>query len=299
MNSEQLPSSKDHEIDLFDLLWIIAQRKWFIASSILICTLGASLYFLLSEKKYIAEAVLKSKYEITENYYPTLKDNLLRTDNIKKFALIKKISENDLALLTIKRDKKDSKKTIVHLVSKDPTTIASLLNEYIQFIGQTTARELCNILDQQIGDRRLFLDNTKKATLNNYRESLEIAKKIKIHPAKDNALLVYEPGAPLYMRGVKALQAEIEVLQQNKNDYSFDEKIRTLQSSKNLLTKYASNPDQLTASFFHSKAKKPLAPAKPKPTIIIFGVMLGLILGLIGSLFHAAAQKKRLQSASC
>src|SRR5690606_31716961 len=83
-------------------------------------------------------------------------------------------------------------------------------------------------------------------------------------------------GSLLYLRGAKALQAELQQLKQRKTDDAYIPELPDLQKKQALLESINLNPDLISVATIDRAAIVPEEPVKPQKALII---LLGLILG--------------------
>jgi len=92
--------------------------------------------------------------------------------------------------------------------------------------------------------------------------------------------------APLYMRGTKALEAEITVLESRKSDEPFVAGMRDLQEKQSFLEGISIDRSKLSAVTIDAAAIAPYQAEKPRKKLIlilsaVFGLMTGIFLVFI------------------
>ena len=86
--------------------------------------------------------------------------------------------------------------------------------------------------------------------------------------------------APLYMRGTKALEAEIKVLRERASDEPFAEGLRDLQEEEAFLEGLLLDGDKLSSVVVDAQASIPYRPARPNvAAVYVLSTILGLVLG--------------------
>lgn len=148
-------------------------------------------------------------------------------------------------------------------------------------------------LEQQIN---LARENSRKAredAIVKLTEALRIAESIGLE--KPPAITVNqaviaggEAGQLTYMRGSKALKAEIENLQARKSDDPFTDRLRDLQDKYNYFKGMRTDSSLVAVYRQDGAVELPDSPIKPnKPLILVLGIISGLILGVIFVLFRS------------
>jgi chain length determinant protein (polysaccharide antigen chain regulator) len=141
-------------------------------------------------------------------------------------------------------------------------------------------------LEQQIASAR---ENSRKAredSIVRLGEALRIAESIGLEkpPAitvNQSVIAGGESGQLTYMRGSKALKAEIENLQARKSDDPFTDRLRELQDKYNFFSELKTDAASVSVYRQDGDVELPDNPIKPnRALILILGVISGLILGV-------------------
>lgn len=99
-----------------------------------------------------------------------------------------------------------------------------------------------------------------------------------------------------YMRGSKALKAEIQNLEQRKSDDPFIGSLRALQIKKSFYTDLQVSPDNVSVYRQDGPIEQPDRPIKPKKgLIILLGLVLGGMLGLMIALVRHFVQLRSVR----
>ena len=107
-------------------------------------------------------------------------------------------------------------------------------------------------------------------------------------------------GNLMYMRGAKAIRAELHVLQNRKNDDPFIAGLRELENQLDFLAKVSVSPDGVAVFTLDSAAEAAETPIKPKQALILaLGLVLGGILGVFIALIRGMLAKRREPIALC
>jgi len=102
------------------------------------------------------------------------------------------------------------------------------------------------------------------------------------------------------MRGAKALEAEIAVLESRKSDEPFIAGLRDLQEKRIFLEGLLINRDKLSAVTIDAAARTPYRAEKPrKKLMVILAGMLGLMVGIFLVFVAEIWSKVREKSNQC
>ncbi len=308
----QHQDDENNEMDLVDILSILWSRRRLISLVVTILTLSFTLYYYLAPKKYRVEVrvapiegVNKKEDNVPDMRYQIFLDYLQSRDMQDKFVETRGLSKEDFGEVRIQSNSRIRKENLIYCLSVNQEKSAGWLNEYVRYVDEYASKTQVAFFEQLLENRRKVIDATRKGRIARIKEALVVARKIEESNdlkknsflVSDNAkVIVWGQGAPpLYLLGVRALQAEMENLQNRKNDDAFDSIIRKLIIEISQLKESKRNK----TVFLISDARIPNAPVRPKPTIILFGFTIGVILGIVGAIFHAAFQRKRVHVETC
>lgn len=94
-------------------------------------------------------------------------------------------------------------------------------------------------------------------------------------------LSAFMDGSLMYMRGSKALKAEIQALESRVSDDPFIPTLRTLQEQQRLFNSLSINPEKVAVFRQDGSVDIPDTPVKPKKALILaIGLMAGGLLGV-------------------
>ena len=97
-----------------------------------------------------------------------------------------------------------------------------------------------------------------------------------------------------YLRGSKALQAQISVLEQRESDDAFIPGVRELEARLSTLKEVAIEDEQAKVARISSAAQPPHQPIKPKRMLIVaVGIVLGGMLGVFAALIRVAIRNRK------
>ncbi|MFT0545079.1 LPS O-antigen chain length determinant protein WzzB [Allopusillimonas ginsengisoli] len=201
--------------------------------------------------------------------------------------------------------KQDEFVATVTMRGTDPTAIANWTNEYVELAIDMTRKDLVADLAGDVQVRLKGVTDQIKAL----RKIAEIARADRITRlsnaldiAQSIGLEVPLPGSPLitiggnansdvdaisdgnmmYLRGAKALQSELELLKQRKNDDAYVPELTDLLRKQVLLNSIDLETLKPSVAIIDRAAVAPENPVRPKKVLILaLGVILGGILGLI------------------
>jgi len=223
----------------------------------------------------------------------------------------KVFSEN----LQLRADKQDASLVVVRFGDSDPELAAQRLNQFIAFANERTVRQLLGNINAAIRAeiervRRQLASKSKLATQRRYdaitklQEALRVARVLGfegvdslavIADTEKAAIEVNTAQIPLYMRGAKALEAEIAVLESRKSDEPFIAGLRDLQEKLAFLEGLSINRGMLSAVTIDTAARTPYQAEKPREKMIIilaavFGLIIGIFLAFIAE-FRSKARE--------
>jgi len=214
-------------------------------------------------------------------------------------------------------DVKNSPERFAVLVqSADPSRAAEWANLYVERVANKTRKDMADTVATEISTRvrsiqsriAVLRDNAKKLRedrIARLSEALKVADKVGLQApqvkasriSSDGELEQFVDGNLMYMRGAKAIRAELDVLQNRKNDDPFIAGLRDLENKLDFLAKVSVSPDGVAVFTLDSAAEVPETPIKPKkPLILALGFILGGILGVLIALVRGMLAKYRMQT---
>jgi len=177
-----------------------------------------------------------------------------------------------------------------------------------EMISNTTreAEVRARNLGQQISTLQETESRIRQDSITRLREALTVAEAIGLqNPPIISGNLSAEISAGMdgqltYMRGSKALKAEIQNLETRKSDDPFIKQLRALQIKQSFYTDLQVSPDTVSVYRQDGPIEQPDRPIKPKKgLIILLGLVLGGMLGFMIALARHFVQtrKSRIQTA--
>lgn len=213
-------------------------------------------------------------------------------------------------VLTVKApSKKESDLYVIAVESHNPVRAAEWAKLYLE---QVTLRSLDDMLKatrrevevkgeqirQEIKSLREVAKVRRHDRLSRLREALVVAEGVGlenppvISGQMAEQLSAVMNGDLMYMRGAKALSAEIEVLENRTSDDPFIPSLRSLEEQYNFYASAHVIPEAVSISRQDGAVVIPDAPIKPrKVLILVLGMLLGGILGLFIALVRLVISK--------
>ena len=204
---------------------------------------------------------------------------------------------------------------VVTVEGKQPEIVADWANRYVQMAAEKSenamrTNQLTEIgtkaqsLSRQVDALRVTAENRRNDRIARLKEALVVANAVgydapQVTPAKTSSggdLAEFMDGNLIYMRGAKAINAELAVLEKRTNDDPFIDNLRGIQNQLNFLQKVDVNPDNVSVFTFDSPALVPETPVKPKKLIVILiAGMVGMILGATVALSKLYIENRSLK----
>lgn len=191
----------------------------------------------------------------------------------------------------------------VSLQLEDPRIAAEWVNELVARASRMTeyamqrnvAGEIytqAQAVERQIEALRHTAKQRREDRVAALKEALRIADSIGLENPQGTMWQTFSTtqnssitdGSPLYLRGAKALRAELNVLENRSSDDPFIPELRSLQERLEFLKGVDVSPDNVAVFTLDSPALVPDTPIKPKKVLIL---ALGIILGGMFGVFVA------------
>jgi len=156
------------------------------------------------------------------------------------------------------------------------------------------------------GKRRQFAEQRRMDRIAELEEAIHMASSLGL---KEDPLLsqvtgkstiaVNQMDSPLYMRGTRALQAEVTSLRTRKSDDPFIAGLRDLQEKLDILGSAHIDPSRISAVQIDQAAEVPDQPIKPRrKMIVILGLFGGLMLGIFAAFLADFIDRARQEEAA-
>lgn len=220
----------------------------------------------------------KSLETLYNDFTKVLTVALAGKDNPDRYAVVAKDEHPDQAVILIGkyigRASELAKKEMIKNISSEADVLARNLQQQIVSIREVGLK-------------------AREDSITKLREALVVAEAIGLEkpPIVSGNTEVKVAGSldeqPLYMRGTKALKAEIENLETRKSDDPFINKLRVLQTKSKFYTDLESNIRNVEVFRMDGQVELPDSPVQPKKALVlVLGVLLGLMLGIVVALFR-------------
>ena len=223
-------------------------------------------------------------------YTAAIKKNEIKIEyNEKEKEIAWKKFLNDLKISTPDQDSVSS----ISLEGPNPDILAPLVTQYIQLADGRTRTLLTEKLQSdvdvlkrsvevQLQALRETAETANSAALVRLRDAYTLAAAIDLQspPPSGNLLTSYED-SNLYMRGTKALMAEIKIREKRVNYDPYITDLNILQKKNLLLKSIHIDNEKIEVIKIEDEAKTPTTPIKPKK---LFIVVLAFLLGLVTSI---------------
>lgn len=198
---------------------------------------------------------------------------------------------------------------ILSVEGSDPVEAAQWAERYIRDVEQQSIQEMLNNaqseievrgrnLTQQIETLRESAKARREDRLVQLEEALKVAKVIglenppMIAGQMNDQLSAIMEGNLTYMRGAKALKAEINALAQRKSDDPFVPELRNLQEQHALYVSLHIQPERVAVYRLDGAIETPDQAIKPKKILILLlGMVLGLMLSIFAALIHVMVER--------
>ncbi|MHC8321517.1 Wzz/FepE/Etk N-terminal domain-containing protein [Pseudomonas sp. GB2N2] len=321
------PHNPANEVDLVDLMKILWQQKILILSITLIFALAAALYAHFSKSVYVARINLDAPAinEVTALNYSGLKQfapnevYLLFTRELQSDR-VRVDLYNDVYLPTV-ADHPSTIYTSAGELSGNVTVVETAPGRFTIAIQGSAPAELPKYLQgllQQASDsaKQKMLDSLRfevKSAVQRYdyeinaSRELSKTKRLDLITRLQDALKIAEIlniekistfipsdqiGNLAYLRGTRALKAEISSLQARTNDDPYIDKVRESLFQKEFLTSINVQPQDFTV-FTQAGQIESLGPIKARSSFIIaIGIIFGGLIGVIIALIRCFARKQ-------
>ncbi|NMY40042.1 chain-length determining protein [Pseudomonas sp. WS 5013] len=195
---------------------------------------------------------------------------------------------------------------------ENPQIAAQWANRYVAMAAAKTESDMQSNLLTEIGTKaqsierqievvRRIAKKNREDRIIRLREALVVAEAVGIDApqvtagktSSDGELAEFMDGNLVYMRGAKAVRAELAVLEKRENDDPFIPELRELERQLEFLKRVDVNPDNVSVFTLDSAAEVPQTPISPKKTLILaLGLIVGGALGVFVALIRSMLLKR-------
>ncbi|NWL19520.1 LPS O-antigen chain length determinant protein WzzB [Pseudomonas umsongensis] len=208
-------------------------------------------------------------------------------------------------------DKSSPDRFLLTMQNNDPAKAEEWAKAYIEKARILAVREMVeNVnreaevrarnLAQQISALRENGERVREDLITQLREALRIAEAVGLEkPPIINGNLSGEVSANMsgeltYIRGSKALQAEIKNIEERKLDDPFIKNLRALQMKYSFYKDLSVKPDDVAVFRVDGPIESPDKPVKPKKALVLaVAVLLGGVIGVFVALFRILYRRNR------
>lgn len=205
----------------------------------------------------------------------------------------------------------------VRAQSAESSKAAEWANVYVERAASKTRQDMADTAATEISTRvksiksrievlRESARRLREDRIARLNEALAVADKVGVQApqvkvsrtSSDGELEQFIDGNLMYMRGAKAIRAELAVLQSRKNDDPFIAGLRDFENQLDFLSKVSVSPINVAVFTLDNAAEAPDTPIKPKKTLIMaLGIVLGGMLGVFIALIRGVWAKRHQQVA--
>jgi len=235
---------------------------------------------------YLPAHAVKTQADAKEGAVEAQKDVLWQRFN--KELSINRVKDKERPSLILR--------TTLTLRGKQPQRIANWANQYVQNAITLAQQELSSHLNNEQQQRIQYLDKKitalrsvaetdKQNRIAVLKESLKTAQTIGLQTASNTSDFI-PPYAndTMYLRGTRALQADLNVLESRTNNDPFIAGLPNLMEHKRLLESISLPFRQIGVATVDALAVVPLKPVQPKKAmILVLSVIVGAILGAMAA----------------
>ena len=284
----------------------VAQKLNFIIDSAIVSLRSNSHGFNLSQEngvaasKYSAKDMLNlfsklaNSQEMRRKFL--LQDNLVSGISTRSHSELNfKALEEMVGNIRVEWENQDS--GIIILLDAGSTSLAAeVVNAYARFVMASASDDIAlevnqrvslfsDALEVNIEGERHIAKNTRQDTIVRLQDALAVARELKIENfyERNTDLLSVDVsmGLPLYLRGTRALESEIGILKNRKNDDPFILKLREMQESVSELRKLSIESSEISVAIVDEEALLGEL-IKPRKKIVLY---LGGVLAIVMALF--------------
>lgn len=229
-------------------------------------------------------------------------------DESERKAPRDRLYESFSKVLSIKApDKNQPNRYQVVVEHEDPEVAANWVRRYTEDVARRSLEEMIEnaqreieVKERDVEQRIDSLRDTAKARREDriiqLREALTVAEAVGLEKTPVisgqvvEQLSAFMDGSLMYMRGSKALKAEIQALESRVSDDPFIPTLRTLQEQQRLFNSLSINPEKVAVFRQDGAVETPDTPVRPKKALVM---AIGLVLGGMLGIFLALIRRKR------
>lgn len=217
-------------------------------------------------------------------------------------------------VLSIKAPDKQRPELIeVAVQLSEPEKAAAWANELISSAAEASERDMqLNVsseletrirsVERRIASLRSTAEQRREDRIAILKEALVVAKAVGMNSpqvtagrtSSNDELSEFIDGSLTYMRGAKAIEAEMKVLEARESDDPFIPELRSSQEQLSFLKTIDVSPENVSVFTLDSAAEVPETPIKPKKALVVaLGIVLGGMLGVFVALIRTLVRREK------
>lgn len=261
-------------------------------------------------KRNLLSDALKRKL-FSEAYLPSLAEREAKEARDKLWERFN--SKLSVKAVDVKSNPDFYRITVQH---ENPHTAAEWANRYVAMAAAKTDSEMQSNLLTEIGTKvqsiqrqievvRSIAKKSREDRITRLREALMVAETVGVEApqvtagktSSDGDLAEFMDGNLMYMRGAKAIRAELAVLEKREHDDPFIPGLRDLEKQLEFLKRVDVNPDNVSVFTLDSAAEVPETPINPKKALILaLGLIVGGMLGVFVALIRTMLVRRSIMA---
>ena len=210
-------------------------------------------------------------------------------------------------------DKQRTELVEVSVQQSEPDQAAAWANELISRAAEASERDMqLNVsseldirirsVERRIASLRSTAQQRREDRIAILKEALVVARAVGMdspqvtagRTSSNEELSEFIDGSLTYMRGAKAIEAEMKVLEARESDDPFIPELRSSQEQLSFLKTVEVRPENVSVFTLDSAAEVPETPIKPKKSLIVaLGIVLGGMLGVFIALIRVLIRRGR------
>jgi len=264
--------------------------------------------YTIFERNLLSEGLKYTFFR--EIYLPALAED-------KRAGAKDKLWDEFNQMLTVKAPDKKNRPDLyeVMIEYESPELVAEWVNRYINMAAQKTEQDMQKNVHNEIAFKRKTIERQievlritekkhREDRIARLQEALMVAEAVGYDDPQvvagktpsNGVLADFVDGNLMYMRGAKAIRAELTALEERENDDPFINGLRDLEKQLSLLKRIEINWDDASVFTADSSPEVPETPVKPRKAIILaLGLIAGVMLGVFAALIHSMLKKRQVQ----
>ena len=256
-----------------------------------------------------------SSYNIRMEFFRQndLENYFRKDENATEAEMFEKYFDEKLAIVLPDKKQKSPQASLSFLVD-DAALSAKWVNAFVSLVKERTVTDLVADIEfsiqtriqhikQEVTSKRKTAFDRRQDSISRLSEAVVVAESLNIVSRMDagkqagssTGVAINTADIPLYMRGTKALNAEIQVLKKRVSDDPFIRELRSLEERLVELESISIDRRQLSPVTIDKLAVSPYKPKSPKLVLVLgIGLVVAVFLGLFAVfLVHAYRLSKQ------